>query len=736
MKKFRYIALPLVLFAFILSLIGAEESSNPGGFEGLKDLSPKSKKYFSYIQNHINDSTCLVYVDSLRAQAKVDKDPFAVMLSYMSVCRHYCSVYNLSKMEESAEQFQTVTKDVKNQLYFYRSFQMLIKAHLDHRAFGNALQVAENMLNNAISRNDNYGMWISYRELSRIYEEAENIPLKRLAIQNYLQHWPEGYASYSIAPYYARLAEVTDDPGERLKTLDKGLELSKTYYDSAQVKSAYLRHYATNRDTLAFETLYNECVNHPKFPGGFSLWQRALYSAFHELFNGNKSKAVDILLSLKDVSDGKYAKNFEDFYLVAYDYENAYYWHKRIDSLHYDKQMAVIVNDVNVYNTRRAADSLKFKIANLDQKLILESVARENAEQQNAVLTAEKQRALAEQKQKEAEQQQKEMELKLTKAEAEKNMMRLKEVEIEKQKEAQRAHSQEVEAQNELMEQRMMLLSVVGVFLVFILASLAYNTIKKKKVLDEMTLLNKDLEDARRQAERANQMKDIFIQNMSHELRTPMNAIVGFSQILTVPGIDISDEEKEEYGGYITTNINMLTMLIDDILNLSDIQAGNFSINYVNTEVKEICKSSMNIVQYRIPSVVTLKYEDKLPEGYTMDVDPKRCQQVLVNYLTNACKHTSKGFIELRTEPGEIEIDGKKQEAVLFSVTDTGTGVPPEQAENIFDRFTKLNEFKQGNGLGLNICRHIAVKLNAKVWCDKEHVGGARFYFLVPTKKL
>lgn len=717
-------------------MIGADNTSTPSGFEGLNDLNPKCKKYFSYIQRNINNTSCLRYVDSLRAEAQRVHDPFANMLSYMTECRHYCSVYNLSKMEESALKFRNVTNDPKLQLYYYRSFQLLIKAHLDHRAFGNALQVAEEMLTNAIARNDKYGMWISYRELSHIYEESENTPLKRLAIINYLENWPENYKNYSIAPYYARLAEVTDDPVERLNTLEHGLEVSKTYYDSAQVKSAYLRHYATKRDTTSFENLYNECFNHPKFPGGFSTWQRALYTAFHQLFNGEKQEAETTLSALKDLSDDKYAKNFEDFYLVASDYQNAYYWHKKTDSLHHEKQMAVIVNDINVYNARRAADSLKFKIVNLDQQLLLESVARENAEQQNARLTAEKQRAIAEQKQKEAERQQKEMELKLTRAEAEKNMMRLKEVEIEKQQEAQKMRNREIEAENKIMQTRMMLLIIGGIFLVFVLASLIYNSIKKKKMLDEMRLLNKDLEAARTAAEQANKMKDVFIQNMSHELRTPMNAIAGFSQILTTPGMEFSDEEKTEYGGYISTNISMLTMLIDDILNLSDIQSGNFKINYEKARVADICNKSINIVQYRRPSNVDMKYTNNLPDGYSIDIDPKRCQQVLVNYLTNACKHTSKGTIELSTSPDTIEVKGTKHDAILFTVTDTGTGVPPEQAENIFERFTKLDDFKQGNGLGLNICRLVSERLNGKVWCDKEYTGGARFCFLVPTKNL
>lgn len=738
MKKFRLLSLIILFIICITRIIGAEGDNNANSFEGLRELSPVCKKYFAYIQSHINDSTCLIYVDSLRKEGKRRNDFFAYMLADMCECRHYCAKYDLTMMDVTSQKFRNVTMKVNNPLYYYRSYQLVIKAHLDHRAFGNALQVAEDMLNDAIKRNDKYGMWISYRELSRIYEETENIPLKRLAIGNYIQNWPDDY-SHSIAPYYARLAETMDDPVERMETLNKGLELSKTYYDTAQVRSVLLRHYATNRDTTNFQTLYKECIEHPKFPGGFSVWQRKLYNAFDELFNGNKSKAENILKELSDVKDSRYAKNFEDFYVVAYDYKNAYYWHKKIDSLHYDKQLSVIINDVNVYKDRRAADSLKYKIVNLDQQLLLESAARQNVEEQNARLNAEKQRAVAEKKQKEAEQKKKETELKLIRAEAEKNKMRLKEVVIEKQKEAQRIHSLNVEAENVRINQRMTLLLLAGFFLLLIVAMLVYNSYRKKKLLEQMTLLNQDLEKAREAAEQANNMKDIFIQNMSHELRTPMNAIAGFSQILAIPGMEISDEEKIEYGGYISTNVSMLTMLIDDILNLSDIQSGNFKISYSDSKVEEICNSAIKIVQYRVPSRVSLKYNNKLPEDFTIEIDAQRCQQILINYLTNACKHTSQGSIELCTEEHIMwmgEEGGKSVEGVLFSVSDTGTGVPPEQAENIFERFTKLNDFKQGNGLGLNICRRIAEKLNAKVWCDKAYTGGARFCFLVPAKKL
>ena len=115
-------------------------------------------------------------------------------------------------------------------------------------------------------------------------------------------------------------------------------------------------------------------------------------------------------------------------------------------------------------------------------------------------------------------------------------------------------------------------------------------------------------------------------------------------------------------------------------------------------------------------------------EPFHFTTDPRRVQQILINLLTNACKHTAKG--EIRMESSLSENPG----FVTYSVTDTGPGVPPDQADKIFERFAKLNEFVQGTGLGLSICRDIADRMGAKVFLDTSHTGGARFVFAVPIE--
>jgi len=154
---------------------------------------------------------------------------------------------------------------------------------------------------------------------------------------------------------------------------------------------------------------------------------------------------------------------------------------------------------------------------------------------------------------------------------------------------------------------------------------------------------------------------------------------------------------------------------------------GEYRITYENGEKNFMCESAISSAEHRLQPGVKMYYDPEDPAPFTFRTDPRRVQQILINLLTNSCKHTAKG--EIRLTSSLTENPGY----VTFSVTDTGTGVPPEQAEKIFERFTKLDEFVQGTGLGLSICRDIASRMGSIVKLDVSHTGpGARFVFLVP----
>ena len=251
-------------------------------------------------------------------------------------------------------------------------------------------------------------------------------------------------------------------------------------------------------------------------------------------------------------------------------------------------------------------------------------------------------------------------------------------------------------------------------------------SLKRRRIKDERMI--NQLTEANRRAEIANAAKTRFVQNMSHEVRTPLNAIVGFSQLLSLPDDVLSAQEKQEFSNHIMNNTKILMMLLEDILNTTDMGNGQYKITYDEGELHYICRAAITSSEHRLQPGVKMLYLPESEEPFTFRTDPQRVQQILINLLTNACKHTKQGQIVLASSitarPG----------FVTFTVTDTGPGIPADQAEVIFERFTKLNEFVQGTGLGLSICREIATLMGANVYLDTTYTaGGARFVFEVPV---
>lgn len=248
--------------------------------------------------------------------------------------------------------------------------------------------------------------------------------------------------------------------------------------------------------------------------------------------------------------------------------------------------------------------------------------------------------------------------------------------------------------------------------------------LRKSQRKDRMMIA--ELTEANERARAADVAKTQFIQNMTHELRTPLNAISGFSQVLSMTD-DMSAQDKKEMAGYIVDNTNIMTMLIDDIINSSAMDRNEYEVVMGDAECGQICRDAMATAEYRLQRGVRMRFKPSMPIPYELKTDARRVQQVLINLLTNACKHTVKG--EIRLGCSLTEVPGM----LSFSVEDTGPGIPASEAERIFERFVKLDSFVQGTGLGLSICRQIAQALGGSVYLDTGYTGGARFVFNVPV---
>lgn len=266
----------------------------------------------------------------------------------------------------------------------------------------------------------------------------------------------------------------------------------------------------------------------------------------------------------------------------------------------------------------------------------------------------------------------------------------------------------------------------VGTVLVVLLSGLfvsLYFYYHTKKLKDELQESESALREAKDRAEESSRLKSAFLANMSHEIRTPLNAIVGFSDVLASGGTSV--DEQQGYVDIIKTNSDLLLRLINDILDVSRLEADRVTFTIEKCDVVPLCQQVLASVSQARKSENEFIFEcDR--ESVDLRTDTQRLQQVIINLLSNADKFTRNGKITLK-----LEVDDEKRVAT-FSVSDTGTGIPLEKQKQVFERFEKLNEYVQGMGLGLSICKLTVEKWGGEIWVDSGYTDGARFVFTHP----
>lgn len=268
---------------------------------------------------------------------------------------------------------------------------------------------------------------------------------------------------------------------------------------------------------------------------------------------------------------------------------------------------------------------------------------------------------------------------------------------------------------------RVLTISIISIVVLLILLVLTFTYIS---IVRHRHI--KQLDQAYQHALQSDRAKTVFIQNMSHEIRTPLNIIMGFAQILADPHMVSDLAERANISKMVLKNTHIITNQIDEILELAVNEKAGSAESEPNVRVERLLADTIRENKDYVRDGVEMIFDNRLPAGFTMSTNRHMLRRMINSLLDNACKYTAQGRITLMASVDEKEL--------TIAVEDTGCGIAEDQVHRIFDRFVKLDNFKEGLGLGLSLCRTIAARINGSVNIDTTYKGpGARFVIRIPV---
>ena len=247
----------------------------------------------------------------------------------------------------------------------------------------------------------------------------------------------------------------------------------------------------------------------------------------------------------------------------------------------------------------------------------------------------------------------------------------------------------------------------------------------RRRLMRKIWAKNKDLRAALSRAAESDRMKSTFIQSMSHEIRTPLNAVSGFAEVICSPNYELSDDEKRDMQMRITSNVEQITSIINELLELSQSESEDVIPDSEKTDVlvNELANTVVKECKGKQKTGVELRFTTDISDNFKIRSNTYRLKNALTHLMDNAMKFTELGHVELRCE--------HYGDGVRFIVTDTGCGIKAEDQERIFETFQKVDDFKTGVGLGLPICRRLIRSLGGEVSLDATYTNGARFIITI-----
>ena len=708
----------LLLMVMCIALIGLLVRAQNNPFK----IDDELYVYYMDCQKVLKEKRVLAMADTLFHLAARKGDVKAQCLALHVECDYYYYTEDIPKLSVAISRMKDFAVHTPYQQYIFSAWGRKLTYYLRNFRYDDALLELNAFQAEAIRLKNAYGILTSYKQQADIYSVQRNkekaIELYKKAIAYSLES-NETKNIYELYQGLGRSFKNNEQCDSAAIYLQKALEMAPTERRKTAIYiELAVMELAIGQQVKAWDYLQKAEKLKKKYP----LWGASRNNYFSVLIQyyistGEFSTALALSDSITDSvrrAERKYV-----LYNLLEDYEKAYTWSTTYINL-YSKYLNEETNarvaelTSRFDNQRLEAEKNRLALQNSQLKLQRAESEKRLLENGQRLLISEKARTQLD-------------------LDNQRLTSRQQQAELEKSLK-ETLYQKEVAKTMQLHSRQNLVLSVIlGIVLILVVIfSLSYMALRRRsmarleKEKEAAESARQQAEEARRYAENANRLKSLFLQNMSHEIRTPLNAIVGFTGVLNSDeDVGLSAEERKEMLELIETNTELLTTLINDILDISKLESGTYTLELSPVRVSDLCHTVLASVLHRSMPDVKLRIDEPADaSGLVINTDAARLQQVLTNFLINACKYTEKGSIILAYRILDNDIE--------FSVTDTGCGIPADKAETIFERFEKLDSFKQGTGLGLNICRQIADLVGGRIYVDTSYTDGARFVFVHP----
>lgn len=687
--------------------------------------SGRFKAMFNEAYNQFRDKRGLEIADSLYHMAMEVGDTQAAVRSLLVPVKHECiKDHNEEAMLRVTERFMNEAEKYGYMDFFYSGVSFRVTYYINEGQYDKAVAYQQEMLDYAKRRGDSYGLVIGHVSMGNFYRKrmhlARAIYQYTLALDAYRKYGIRNDLGFD----YKRIVEcylIEGDFNKLIEVADKGLENTVTDQNIAGLYGYKAFAYFMLGNDREFCDFYAKYSSYDPNVPSIEPFVANCLSTMMLIYLGRYDE-VERLLA--EPGMGKMGA-FKTYVEIAY-YRRRGMFAQQLEAMRrvninlYGDSRGIFVSEwarTSAMVDNNLAEIDRQRVANINSRLELLNADLELKSTQLDISHARDAERLA-----------------VMSADANHlslNNQRLLSRQLRDSLAAQRIrHLSQVQ---EMKSGRVKLITifcglVVMIFVVY--HCLRHNAKLASQLMRTNNNLKQTLADlsiANEQAQESDRKKTQFVQNMSHEIRTPLNSIVGFSQVLAEQEESLSSEERSNMTHIINSNSEVLNTLINEILDLTSLESGKYVMKQQQVPVNSLCFHAIAATRNRKAEGVRLMVETDLPDGFSIVSDEFRLQQVLTNMLTNAMKNTEKGSIVLSCSLAE---HGRR---LTFAVTDTGIGVPKNKQQQIFERFCKLDQFKQGVGLGLDMCRIIATKLGGEINIDPDYTNGARFIFTIPV---